>query len=39
MAGQARNKQSPRLLEQVRDVMGREHYYISTKRNYINWEL
>lgn len=37
MAGQARNKQSPRLLEQVRDVMRREHYSISTERNYIQW--
>lgn len=30
-------KQAPRLIEQVRDVLRREHYSISTEKNYIQW--
>jgi hypothetical protein len=34
MKGQA---QSPRLLDQVRDVMRLHHYSIHTERSYTDW--
>ena len=37
MDNHARKKNSPRLIDQVRDVLRREHYSISTEKNYIQW--
>lgn len=37
MDNPAPKKNQPRLLDQVRDVLRREHYSVSTEKNYIQW--
>ncbi|MGD8795276.1 MAG: integron integrase [Thiohalophilus sp.] len=37
MDDSARKNNSPRLLDQVRDVLRREHYSVSTEKNYTQW--